>query len=159
MAPKEVASQFPSEGKEGEDSSPPHVTLVYIGNLPAKFEDRLKEVVKNVCDNFKSFDVKLGSPKKLVNDKGQKVFYSPVKSRRLALLHELFKAEFQRNQIPFSNKYPEFKPHITIEYVDPGCKRQYPELCPEGQWKIDSVWIWRRIRTLHVLFKISFLLF
>lgn len=142
LVPEHIAAQFPADGKEGEDSSPPHVTLLYIGTLPSSFEARMCEVVKEVVENFKSFDVYLGDVKKFVNDDMQKVFHSPVKSRKLQSLHEELKDAFKKNQLPFSTKYPEFKPHITIEYVDPGEKRKFADINPEGEWTVDCVWVW-----------------
>lgn len=152
--PAWVAEQFPKEGKAGEDSSPPHITLLYIGSLPKNFEDKLKDVVRDVCDNFKSFNVRLGSVKKFVNDEQQKVFHSPIKSKKLKLLHETLKHAFQQNQLPFSTKYPEFKPHITIEYVNLGEKPKFRNVCPEGEWEVDHVWIWRCFSSGNVFLKI-----
>lgn len=155
LVPKDIACQFPSQGKEGHDSSPPHITLLYIGAMPPMFEDKLKEVVKNICDHFKSFRVKLGNPKKFTTPEGRRIYHSPVKSRRLKLLNEVVKSELLRHQIPFSNKHPDFKPHVTIEYVEPGTKPKYRDLCPEGEWIVDSIWVWGRNRAFYVLFKIA----
>lgn len=141
QVPEHIACQFPP--KPGEDSSPPHITLLYIGNLPASFEAKLDEVVENVCENFKRFTVSLGSVKKFINDEQQKVFHSPIKSKRLQVLHKTLITEFQFGQLPYSTKYPEFKPHITIEYVNAGENPKFADLCPEGSWEVDSVWVWR----------------
>ena len=140
--PDHIAAQFKNDAKSKEDTSPAHITLLYIGNLPAMFEEKLSEVVEAVCGDFKSFDVKLGKVRKFTNAEGQKVFHSPIKSNKLQKLHEKLKIEFQFAQLPFSLKYPKFKPHITIEYVDPGHTRRFPEICPEGCWTVDSVWVW-----------------
>jgi 2'-5' RNA ligase len=140
QVPEHIACQFPP--KPGEDSSPPHITLLYIGNLPPSFEAKLDEVVGNVCENFKRFTVKLGSVKRFINDEQQKVYHSPVISKRLQVLHKTLLTEFQFGQLPYSTKYPEFKPHITIEYVNPGESPKFTDLCPEGSWEVDSVWVW-----------------
>jgi 2'-5' RNA ligase len=140
QVPEHIASQFPS--KEGEDSSPPHITLLYIGNLPANFESKLDEVVGNVCEKFKCFTVKIGKVRSWVNDEGQKVYHSPIVSSRLKTLHATLKSEFQFAQLPYSTKYPDFKPHITIEYVNQGESPKFSHICPQGSWEVDSVWLW-----------------
>jgi 2'-5' RNA ligase len=143
QVPEYIARQFPSIGKDGHDSSPPHITLLYIGQLPQAFEPRLFEVVQKVCENFKCFEVKLGKLNKFVNEeKKEIVYHSPIISKRLQLLHEMMKIEFQHAQLPYSTKFPEFKPHITIEYVNFGDMRKLPHVNPVGSWLVDSVWVW-----------------
>jgi 2'-5' RNA ligase len=141
IAPDYIANQFPKEGRAGEDSSPAHITLLYIGSLPAAFEPRMKEVLEDICDNTKRFTVALGSPRTFKNDKI--VLHSPIKSKKLKALHEIIKAKFHLAQIPFDNKFPEFKPHMTIAYCED--KKQlelYKDVNPQGEWVVDSIWLW-----------------
>jgi len=140
--PSNVAKQFPEDGREGEDSSPEHITLVYIGEFHNELEDKLKNIVQIFASKTKPFSVKLVKPKKFVNDEGQTVLYSPVKSSKLNKLHYALKQVLRTNQIPLNNKYPEYKPHVTIEYVSPEEKPKYRDLCPKGEWTVDAVWIW-----------------
>lgn len=140
--PSEIAEQYPSEGKEGEDSSPAHLTLLYIGDVPMHFEDKILEVVQQVCENFKKFKVKIKSPKKWINDENQTIYHSPIASSKLTNLHNMLEKSFELNQIPFSRKYPEFKPHVTIEYVNEGEKPKFKDVKPEGEFVVESVWVW-----------------
>lgn len=107
------------------------------------FEEKLIEVVQNVCENFRCFNVKIGKPKIFVNDEGQTIYHSPILSSKLQFLHAKLKSEFEFAQLPYSTKYSEFKPHITIEYVNQGEERRFSHICPQGSWEVNSVWIWR----------------
>ena len=140
VLPKELADQFPP--KQGHDNSPPHVTICYIGDIPLIWENKVVAVVEAVCSKFRPFTVRLGSPKKLINPKGEEVFYSPVKSKKLYDFHDYLKQTLLLNQIPVDSKFPEYKPHVTIEYVEQGCERKFADICPTGEWQIDSVWLW-----------------
>lgn len=142
VVPREIARQFPDAGKEGEDDSVPHITLIYLGKIPMFFTYRVRTAVENVCAMMKPFKVRLGKPKKLINKDGQTVRYSPVISRRLCRLHDLIKAELMRNLVPVSNDFPDYLPHVTIEYVNVGEKPKFKHIKPEGNFSVDSVWIW-----------------
>jgi 2'-5' RNA ligase len=140
--PSDLAVQYPDEGREGEDSSPPHITLLYCGDIPPNFEEKLLETCQKVCACAKPFTVKIKKPKKFTNAEGQTIVHSPIKSNKLYKLHEKLKKEFLLNQIPVSHKFPEYKPHITIEYVNPSEKPKYSNSPPSGEWMVDSIWVW-----------------
>jgi 2'-5' RNA ligase len=142
VLPADIAKQFPKDGKELEDTSPVHVTVCYIGDFPIHLEHKLESVVRNVCTKIKPFKVKLGSPRKFINDKNQTIIHSPVKSKKLHNFHDILKYALLQNQIQVSNKFPEFKPHITIEYVPENDVSRYKHLKPYGEWVIDSIWLW-----------------
>ena len=143
VLPSNIANQFPKEGKEKEDDSPPHITICYIGSLPLHYEDKLVEVLKQSCKNIKPFLVSLKKPKKFINNDNQIVLHSPVASKKLKNFHYFLKNELLRNLIPVDNKFPEFKPHVTISYcADKDELARYKNIIPEGEWMIDSVWIW-----------------
>lgn len=140
--PSNLAKQFPDDGKEEEDSSPPHITVLFVGDMPLQLEDKLKKTVKSVCDQFKPFVAKIAKPRKFVNDKNQTIIHSPIKSKKLHKFHDELKKQLLKNQIPVDSKFPEYKPHITIEYIEKGENPKYDDIVPEGEWQIDSVWIW-----------------
>ncbi len=142
VLPQEIAAQFPAEGKEGHDNSPPHITVCYLGNVPLVWEHKLVTVAESVCEKFRPFTVRFGRPKIFVNQKDETIHHSPVKGKKLHEFHDCLKRAYQLNMIPVDSKYPEYKPHVTIEYVCEGDQRKYPEFCPQGEWQIDHVWIW-----------------
>jgi 2'-5' RNA ligase len=40
-----------------------------------------------------------------------------VDSPELQTIHHALKAEFDRLQVPYRHKYPEYKPHVTLSYI------------------------------------------
>src|SRR5574342_777113 len=66
--PNEIAEQFPTDGKEGEDSSPTHITLLQCGQLPESFEKKIVEVSSKFLENEKPFLVSLKKPSKFFNE-------------------------------------------------------------------------------------------
>lgn len=142
VLPEEIAAQFPEGGKKGHDSSPSHVTICYLGNIPLIWEEKLVNVAEMVCAKFRPFTVRLGKPKTFINHKNETIYHSPVKGKKLFEFHDFLKRAYQLNGIPVDSKFPEYKPHVTIEYVSNGEARKFPNACPEGEWQIDHVWVW-----------------
>jgi len=56
--PAHLAIQYPEDGRTGEDSSPPHITVVYIGSFPKELEKKLVKLTQEICSNAKPFKVK-----------------------------------------------------------------------------------------------------
>lgn len=136
--PPEVSNQFPNKD---EDSSPPHITVCYIGDIPLQFENKVEEVTKKVAAMFRPFKVKLGPPKEFINHKNQTIIHSPVKSKKLKELNRALRLFFLQSLIPVDNKHPEYKPHVTIEYVNEDSEPIY-DVVPQGEWIIDHLWVW-----------------
>jgi 2'-5' RNA ligase len=142
--PSELAKQYPSNGKQGEDTSPPHVTTFYIGDILPQFEEPMLEVMKQVCENFKQFKIKIKKPKTFENDKGQIIYHSPIVSPKLVVLNATLQKAFQLRQLPYSRKWPEFKPHCTIAYCDNKEQlKEYEHIQPEGEFMAENIWVWR----------------
>lgn len=152
VLPKEIARQFPIEGREAEDRSPSHITILQLGSVVPAAEKKLLRIVNEVCEATKPFVVSLKRPKKFVNDKGQIILHSPVKSGRLVRFHDNLRAALLNGGIQVDNKFPEFKPHITIAYVNSKKElKQYKDVRPQGEWLMDSVWIWST-KSPHLVF-------
>lgn len=152
VLPREIAAQFPEEGRQTEDKSPSHVTVLYVGSLLPVLEKKLVKVVEEVCEATKPFLVKLKKPRKFVNDKGQIILHSPVKSGRLVRFHDNLRTALLNAGIQVDNKFPVFKPHITIAYCNNKKElKQYKDVRPEGAWIVDNIWIWST-RQPHLVF-------
>lgn len=142
VPPSNLAEQFSGEGKEAEDSSPAHVTVGYLGNIPVELEDKVVSIARSVIEKFRSFPVCISKIKTFDNPE-HTVYYSSIKSRRLQRLHNELKSCFAANQIPMDATHPDYTPHITIEYVPIGQEPQFvPEEPPTGEWMADTVWLW-----------------
>lgn len=142
LLPSSEADKFPDAGREGHDESPPHITVVYIGHIMKELEGKLYKVVQSVCQRTNPFPVTYGKVDKFENAKGQKIYHTPVKSSKLLKFNEELKKELLKNQLPVDNKFPNYKPHITIEYVEPGQQPKFIEQNFNGGFTVDSVWIW-----------------
>jgi len=141
--PQELSQQFPQQGKELEDKSPAHITLLYLGSVPLQLQNKVYSVTQRYCDFVRPFSVKLGRPKKFVNDEEQIILHSPVKSKRLFNLHDILKQAFLQNQIPVDNKFPEYRPHITIAYCNSEDElNNYKHIKPQGSFEINHLWLW-----------------
>jgi 2'-5' RNA ligase len=140
--PEELANQFPSAGRLDHDSSPPHVTILYCGDLPLLFEEKMVEVVRKVCEQVKPFEVSFKRPDFFINAENEKIIHSPVKSKKLHDFNSVLKSSLLLNQVPVENKFPEYKPHVTIGYLKENEEDIYSSIVPVGKWTIDSVWIW-----------------
>jgi hypothetical protein len=100
------------EGGMGRETEP-HVTVLY-GLYDREPSDALMEVFERTA----KFDIKLG-PCSLFRNEGYDVLKISVTSPQLHALNQNVCAV-----APYENKYPDYKPHITIAYVKPGtCDR------------------------------------
>lgn len=141
--PSELSKQFPNTGKQGEDESPSHVTVCFIGSVPCELEDKIRKVAEICCNTIRPFSVILKKPKTFTGPDYKYILHSPVKSSKLLDLHDTLKRAFLATQIPIDNKFPEYKPHVTIAYCkDDNELEQYQDISPEGSFEINHLWLW-----------------
>lgn len=91
----------------------PHVTILYGLHNDIDmdlFEEKIKEI-KNV-------DIKLGKVSSFNNEKFDVIKFDII-SKDLHNLNKVF------SEFPNSNKFPEYKPHCTISYCNPGTSEKY----------------------------------
>jgi 2'-5' RNA ligase len=139
--PERLARQYPPEGKEGEDTSPPHLTLVYIGDVDDGKVEELREVLSRIVQAVPPMDLRLLPPTTFQNEEGQTILHSPVAGPQLEQAHNAIKGALQRRGFDVKH-YDEFKPHVTIEYIDPGERSKFRYLSPKGRWRADSIGFW-----------------
>jgi len=98
--PEPLASEFPSLGDE--DTSPPHVTLLYVGDVPADRRDEFLRVCQEVLAK------EPGPIKAWTNgvdffthpDKNRQVFYVPIRfSRDMGAIRDRLTSGFQYGKI------------------------------------------------------------
>lgn len=141
--PKGLAKQFPSLGEH--DDSDPHVTVLYIGEVPNNMFDTLEGIVKDVAKEHKPFEAKLDDkvsyfPASKHSD-GCKVAKLSIISKDLHKLNKSLKKALSERNFDFANHFPVYKPHITLEYMKPP-KEKYDTEFPKGSWKVTEVEIW-----------------
>jgi 2'-5' RNA ligase len=140
--PKRLARQYPPDGRAGEDPSPPHLTFVYIGDFDESGADELIATAKRIGSVIPPLDLKLENASSFQNDEGQTIINSPVSGQHLHPAHYGFKTALKRRGFEVADKWPVYKPHVTIEYVDSGEQPRYGMLNPRGQWRADAVELW-----------------
>lgn len=122
----------------GEDPDDFHVTLAY-GHFDAKGdEDDTSVRVQHAIDDIRDlipdkihFDA-IGRFKASESSDGQDVIYAQVAAGQLEKLHdELLKALKQRG-IDLKGTFPEYKPHMTLAYIDPGTEYELHEIDATG---------------------------
>jgi 2'-5' RNA ligase len=141
--PKEIAKQFPSTSEF--DSSPPHITVLFIGEIPKKHKVVAKEIIKRVCMEFDPFEVKLDNKVSYFpatkNSNGCKVAKLNIISKDLKKLNKRLRGELESAEIKVDNTFPVYKPHTTIEYMESG-KEKYDGVIPSGSFVVGQVEIW-----------------
>lgn len=139
--PARLARQYPAEGKEGEDQSPPHVTLLYIGDVEDERVRELEAVLRRAVQAVPPLELKLLPPRTFQNDSGQTILHSGVDCPVLETVHNALRSALERRGFDVQ-AYDEFKPHVTIEYIDHGERARFADIAPRGRWRTDSVGFW-----------------
>lgn len=140
--PAELAGQFPSLGEN--DTSPPHVTLLYVGEVTKDREKEFLRVVREVLANEPG-PVRAwlnGVDKFVHSEQAREVFYVPVRfSRDMGMVRDRLAAELQTAGFEIKNRFPlAYSPHVTLGYFD-GFDNPTPT-APEGAWEFDSAQVW-----------------
>jgi len=142
--PKNLANKFPSLAPK--DTSPSHVTFLYIGDIKTEEEQKkLLQVLKDVhgkwwpevtatLDGLDHFEHK---------DKDRRVAHVKVDfDKDLSGMRHRVKQALQDAGIPVSDSFPEYKPHVTLKYMDGSDSPDYDGEVPEGSWKFKGMEVW-----------------
>jgi 2'-5' RNA ligase len=94
-----------------------HITMFYLGDeIPIKKLVKIIPIVFDITSKTKPFSA---SCSKIISfPEGKKGFpiIGEVKSSELLKFREQIKKEFKKNKIKFDEKFPEYKPHVTLGY-------------------------------------------
>ena len=144
--PEPLSEQFPKLGKE--DTSPPHVTLLYVGSVPKERQPEFKAVVSGALGRepgpvYASF----GEPDFFVQpDKGRRVWFSRVEfSKDVAAIRDRVWNALSEAGFDVQHSFPlSFVPHATLAYVegDSHSHARWVGVVPKGAWSFDSVEVW-----------------
>ncbi|APU88970.1 hypothetical protein Rctr197k_173 [Virus Rctr197k] len=140
--PEEIASQWSKDGRAGEDESPPHFTVLYIGPTDASRREELLDIVGRVASTHGplALDLKEGVDW-FENHKGQSIANKSLETESedaLRTLHEALKAAVKEAGFEVKHKEP-FIAHATLAY----CKeRDYSGPVPEGSFTADALEVW-----------------
>lgn len=141
--PKNLAKKFPSLGEE--DTSPSHVTFLYIGDFPkAADQAKLLDILKESCRRFWPLcEARLGDLDYFDHeDKDRRVPHVKVEfDKDLAGFKHRIKQELEDAGVDVKDKFPEYKPHVTLAYM-PGMDAEWKGKIPKGNWTFNEMEVW-----------------
>lgn len=146
--PEPYASQYAGFGREGQDDSPPHVTVLYLGPTdPPRFEEleaigageagATDPMVLEFTPGIEYFD----TPKHLIACKG----FTVESTDWLRGLHERLRQHC--TEAGFEIKHVDgFKAHSTLGYLALDADRaafeaEHPSV-PEGSFVVEDIQLW-----------------
>jgi len=138
--PDDLAKQFPRGGR-GDDESPPHLTLLYYGDADPVGVEKFGDAVRPVLLSSPSMRLRLGPVASFKNQDGQTVRHCPVYGKGLQRLFDALKKALAVAGDGWKPTYSSFKPHVTLEYVEPG---EEPRISssPKGEWIAEACELW-----------------
>jgi len=117
-----------------------HVTMFYFGEgLDITTLTKIIEVTYGVTSEAKPFTVRtnrIGAFPK--SDDGVPII-CPVESDALHDLRDKIKTVYEVAGVEFSNKFPEFRPHVTLSYAEEGIGEQR---IPTVEWGVHELVLW-----------------
>ena len=144
--PEPLASEFPSLGEE--DTSPPHVTFLYVGSVPTEKRSQflsvcLETMSKEPTPIKASLD---GLDYFVTPETNTTVAYVPVRfSRDMGSLRDKLSHALQDAGFVVENRFPlAYRPHATLAYTE-GVDREvtaYTGTLPKGAWEFDTMAVW-----------------
>lgn len=152
--PEELAGQFPSLGKE--DTSPPHVTLLYVGTVPKARETEFVSIATTALSKQPGPVIAtIGEPDFFVHpEKDRRVWYSRVTfSKDVAELRDRLWLALEDAGFKVAHSFPlAMFPHITLAYADGEAHEHSPWKgdVPGGAWTFDSLEVWGLSKNVEV---------
>ena len=156
--PARLAKQFPSLGEE--DTSPSHVTFLYIGDI--KDEAQQKHLIQTLRDVHGKWWPKVTAT---LGDLAH--FEHPDKDRRVAHVQVDFDKDLSgmrhrvkqaliEGGIEVEDSFPEYKPHVTLGYM-PGIDHpDWDGEVPQGTWDFKGMEVWGLPKLHKIKFGPSF---
>ena len=123
----------------GEDPKDFHVTLAYGHFNGAQHDDSaidsivetaIKEIRDAIPDTIK-FDA-LGRFPASESSDGKDVIYAQVAAGQLEEAHNGLLAALKKNGIKLEDTFPEYKPHMTLAYIEPGAEFELKKIDAAG---------------------------
>lgn len=139
--PEELVKDVPPIG-EG-DSSPHHITVVRVIDIPEERFEELNNIISSVADYFPPIQISFRPGVEYFTNKDDEVIaHKGIDAPGLEDLHKSLKEALEDAGFEVT-AYPEFKPHVTLEYGPAGDKNfMYEGEVPEGEWDVQELEIW-----------------
>lgn len=150
-----LSDNFP-DGRGDDDKSPPHVTFLYVGNVPANKQDELAEVATGVFTQWIRGTVRGHLVEQIYFDNPYK--YSRVAVMSVRFSHDLSGLRWRLRDalidagFEVDDSFPlVYKPHSTLQYLD-GIDSTYNGEIPTGDWDFDSIEVWGASKVYSIEF-------
>ncbi|MCS7250295.1 MAG: RNA 2',3'-cyclic phosphodiesterase [candidate division WOR-3 bacterium] len=91
-----------------------HITLVFLGEQDLNFLNKVKEILKKLSSNFKSFYINLANFGFFPNAKKPRVFWIGIKKNKELIVKMAEELNRELKKIGFKPEEREFSPHLTI---------------------------------------------
>jgi 2'-5' RNA ligase len=137
--PEDLAKKFNPLGKH--DNSVPHVTVLYIGEVPKDKHELLKTIVTGVISDWEPFELKLDDKVTYFNNEENKVAKLKVISKDIYKLNKKLKEILSDAGFKIDNTHPNYSPHITLKYIE-NPEEKYEDDFPQGSWTSEYVEVW-----------------
>lgn len=144
--PEGLAERWPTE-RGGDNDSPPHFTLLFVGEVPGERQQELMKLVEDVARDHPPFPVKLANGVEWFTS-----FDEDLENREIAhkapdgpstdlmeSLHNDLKRALEENDFEIRHYPGGFKAHSTLRYCP---TREYDGEVPEGGWTADEIEVW-----------------
>jgi len=139
--PSNLADKFPS--LKPHDDSPAHVTLMVVGDVE---KDRYEDLLNTLRRSLKGFHAPMANLEGLDHfvhaEQGRAVGHVKVDfDKDVSGLRHRLKQDLSEAGFPVQDQWVEFKPHVTLAYMD-GVDSRYEGEVPSGSWLADEVEVW-----------------
>ena len=143
--PEWLGRQFP---QKKEDTSPPHVTMLYVGKCSPADLLKLRDAVREVCRNCEPFTLDVsdyGEFDTLPHTGTKRIAHMVPRvltgEKQLAEIHEKLWSACEKAGITCDHyRDGPFKPHITLKYMNPGSTYKGPR--PQGRFAVRYLDLW-----------------
>lgn len=159
--PAALARKFPSLGDE--DTSPPHITFLYVGDVAPENEQKFLDALKEVHGKWwPQVTATLGNLAHFNHpDKDRRVAHVQVEfDKDLSGMRHRVKQELLQAGFEVQDSFPEYKPHVTLQYMAGADHPDYEGEVPEGSWTFKGLEVWgfpmkRKIKFGPSFYKVS----
>lgn len=134
--PENLASKFK---RNSEDTSKPHVTVLYLGDKYYSDEDSIVAAAYEIAKTTSSFNIKFGELGYFEHD-DQTVAFTKVDSDGLRTLRTALVRAMKKHKVKWEDKWGKYNPHITLDYLK--CGDTWEEKIPSGSWTCKELEVW-----------------
>lgn len=127
--------------KVGKHKDDPHVTVLYVGEVEPERKDDVLSIVQEAMAGSPPITMTMDDevsyfPPSESSD-GRKVAKMGMSCPGLEEIRDTIWKNLEAAGIDVANSFPEFKPHITLDYIEPGT--EYAGESPTGSWTADHL--------------------